>query len=242
MTKSLEIAGKEMHSIRSVSERTGYSPDYVTRLAREGKIVASQVGRNWYVDVDSIINYVAMMELEQKIRQQKLSGERKRELQLNEMLSLQNQAFSREVNVRQPLRIVAFAAIALIIFGSGAFKYLSLGTTGVQVANVEQVNQISGVTSDSSVARAAEVGGREQLNFSHESSKLSTLNENSRGVLLLPGNTGTSSLDVAELFSDEVAVMTDDVTGEKFVARLNDKGEVLEMIPFVVVPINTKTP
>lgn len=240
MTKSLEIGGKQMLSIRYASERIGYSHDYVTRLAREGKISATQVGRNWFVDMDSVQQYVAAMELEQKLRQQQLSEERKRELQLSEFMARQGENSPLQLrNLLSPVvRVGVFASLALLAVFVGAAQFSHLTGGNGQVAAVQQTSQI-----EVSVARAAGTTEETQLNFSHESSRLSTLGDAGRGVLLLPEQAGTSSLDVTQLFSDDVSVVTDEKTGEKFVARLNSKGEVVEKIPFVVVPVtNTKTP
>ncbi|MEZ4200767.1 MAG: hypothetical protein R3B69_04305 [Candidatus Paceibacterota bacterium] len=42
----------------------GYSPDYVARLAREGKVVAKRVGRAWHVDHDSLKLFTLEVEAE----------------------------------------------------------------------------------------------------------------------------------------------------------------------------------
>jgi hypothetical protein len=245
MTKSFEIDGKKMHSIRYASQCTGYSHDYVTRLAREGKIAASQIGRNWYVDLDSLAHYASMMELEQKLRQQLLSDERKREHQIRELTERAEQKLSRQSPWMH--KRFAFVAVALVVLlGSAsafAFKNFSSNATGGAhglVANVAQVHSVQGTPIVNAAENSVMAENQEHLNFSHESFRLSTLADKSEGVLLLPSATSTSSPNAAALFSDEVKVMTDKKTGEQYVALLNDKGEVTERIPFVVVPVNTK--
>jgi len=239
MTKSLEIAGKKMHSIRYASACIGYSHDYVTRLAREGKIAAAQVGRNWYVDLDSLTHYASVMELELKLRQQQLSDERKRERQLNQLVQYQSVQVLQKNSVRGPsLKIAALASVALVICSALALKQLP-GIGKAQLASVEQVHQVQGLPVVGVSSNKTFTEDPQHLNFSHESFNLSTLSDKTQGVLLLPSN-GTSSPNTAAMFSDEVKVVTDSKTGEQFVALMNDKGEVVEKIPFVVVPVNTK--
>ena len=90
MQSILEINGKILFSIRDAAHATSYSRDYITRLAREGKIFASHVGRQWFVDVDSLQAYAEAVALEQEVRKQQLSEERKRERQLREVVGFQH--------------------------------------------------------------------------------------------------------------------------------------------------------
>jgi len=50
----LELDGKTFMKATSVARELGYTSDYVGQLCRSGKIDAHLVGRNWYVDKDSI--------------------------------------------------------------------------------------------------------------------------------------------------------------------------------------------
>ncbi|MCA9359394.1 hypothetical protein KC926_04305, partial [Candidatus Kaiserbacteria bacterium] len=79
MTTTLEIDGKKFQTIKSVANKVSYSRDYITRLAREGKILATHVGRQWFVDLDSLNNYIDTTAKETEVRKKMLSEERKRE-------------------------------------------------------------------------------------------------------------------------------------------------------------------
>ena len=83
MSEAIEIDGKELLPIREAVLQVSYSRDYVTRLAREGKIVASVIGRQWYVDLDSLKAYNEQSQIEQEIRKKQLSEERKRETEIH---------------------------------------------------------------------------------------------------------------------------------------------------------------
>ena len=52
--KELTLNGKRYLSTRRAADITGYTTDYVGQLARQGKVDAELVGRNWYVEEDAI--------------------------------------------------------------------------------------------------------------------------------------------------------------------------------------------
>ena len=54
---SVSFGGKDYISASRASEISGYNPDYVTQLAREGKILAHQSGNRWFVDRESLIEH-----------------------------------------------------------------------------------------------------------------------------------------------------------------------------------------
>jgi len=241
MTSSLEIDGKKMHSIKHASEHSGYSRDYVTKLAREGKIVAAQIGRNWFVDMISLEHYSTIMETEQKVRQQQLSEERKRERQLKEAVEkkVQEQGQYRRRLAWQS-KVVA-CAVLLLGLGTGvALNSLPVVSTEIdkQVASAPLLQEVSG-KNVAAVAGAVDASGAEALNFSHEAFRLSTLSESGQGILILPNANASGTVDARELFSDEVEILTDE-HGVQFVARVDERGEVVEKIPFVVVPVTNK--
>ena len=52
--KKIDIVGEEYISSARAAELVGYTKDYVGQLARDGKIDATRVGRNWYIKESSI--------------------------------------------------------------------------------------------------------------------------------------------------------------------------------------------
>ena len=232
---SLEIDGKKLHSIKHAASATGYSRDYITKLAREQKIFAAQVGRQWYVEMDSLMSYSSVMAAEQKIRQQQLSDERKRERQLRELreeemvkLERQERRHGRRVRRLVPtvllLGLITGVTLPRTPFASHLF--------GEQAASASLVGgDEAALFSQNHPAPP----GAEVLNFSHESARLSTLTTGDEGILLLPA-TASSSTEPAEFFSDTVQVRTD-ASGQQYVARVDSTGTVVEEVPFVVVPI-----
>jgi hypothetical protein len=59
-------AGAEGCLAKNAAKKYGYSVDYVTSLARSGKIQAKRIGRSWYVDLDSLQAYKTIARTEQK--------------------------------------------------------------------------------------------------------------------------------------------------------------------------------
>src|SRR3989344_5795304 len=55
MEESLIFEGKKFISSKRASEITGYAKDYIGQLCRAGRIEARLVGRNWYVEEESIL-------------------------------------------------------------------------------------------------------------------------------------------------------------------------------------------
>src|SRR3989344_890479 len=49
-----ELFTKNLISTKEASLLSGYNPDYLSRLCRAQKIIGRQVGRNWFVDQDSL--------------------------------------------------------------------------------------------------------------------------------------------------------------------------------------------
>ena len=55
--KELTLNGKTYLATKRAAEITGYTTDYVGQLARQGKIDAQLVGRNWYISEESITKH-----------------------------------------------------------------------------------------------------------------------------------------------------------------------------------------
>jgi hypothetical protein len=64
---------------KEVAALVQYTPDYVTRLAREGKVVAEKRGQQWFVSADSLKLFSLQQAAEQRERQNNLREQRLRE-------------------------------------------------------------------------------------------------------------------------------------------------------------------
>jgi hypothetical protein len=72
MTQNLTISGREYRASAEIARSFEYTPDYVSRLAREGKIVATNVNRKWFIDVVSFEEFVLSTDLQKEARSEEL--------------------------------------------------------------------------------------------------------------------------------------------------------------------------
>ncbi len=245
MSSSLEIDNKKMESVSDASARFGYSRDYITKLARDEKILATRVGRQWFVDFASLEAYVQKSELEQKIRQQGLSVQRKAERE--EILQSQREVSTPTPYLRQLAKQKSVLATMFLLgmaFTYSTIHFLALASEPItQVAssplipefkNVEEVYDVAVLNNVATFESAPQT-----VEFSQESVRLSNLENFDNGILLLPYNNGTTSTTKPqELFSDDVKILTD-AAGQTYVARVNPQNQVVAEIPFVLVPVNS---
>ena len=64
---------------REAADLVSYAPDYITRLAREGKVAATRSGRQWLIEPHSLQHFVAETELQKERRREQLRAERQLE-------------------------------------------------------------------------------------------------------------------------------------------------------------------
>ena len=112
-----EIFEKKLISTKNAAELSGYSSDYLSRLARSGKIHGKRIGRSWFVDKDSLMNFLAHQE-DRKIDYARALA-RARETEYREYnSSLRNATKTLSKPVRVP-----FADIARKSINSQAFAF-----------------------------------------------------------------------------------------------------------------------
>ena len=57
MNSDLFFDNKKYISVKDASSLTSYSKDYIGQLCRQNKIKSKRIGKGWYVEEDSILNY-----------------------------------------------------------------------------------------------------------------------------------------------------------------------------------------
>lgn len=77
MTQSLSINGKEYVPTNVLASQCGYSSDYISRLAREEKVLGTQIGRQWFVEPESLKTCLSQINFQKQIRQEELRRKRK---------------------------------------------------------------------------------------------------------------------------------------------------------------------
>ncbi len=79
MAKELIINEKKYYPSVVLAERFSYTGDYLTKLARDGKVEASKVGRQWFLCEESLTNFVSAASEQKEKRKNDLREERRKE-------------------------------------------------------------------------------------------------------------------------------------------------------------------
>ena len=77
----LDIDGVRYLAAKVLAVRSGYSRDYIARLARERRINGRQLGAHWYVEPYSFWNFYVEQKEKRKKQRKELSDYRRRQYQ-----------------------------------------------------------------------------------------------------------------------------------------------------------------
>jgi excisionase family DNA binding protein len=250
MMSTLEIDGRTFASIKEAAQLTSYSRDYVTRLAREGKIAASYIGRQWFVDTVSLKNYTENIALEQEARKRLLREERKQERRVREAVERKQTLRLKKASTLHARSLVVASLVLGLGLLSGVTAVHLLPSTHEAVNTNPSGSLPSGTTRLSTITPQAESMPAQTSAATRQAAAVSTtlpaspvaasvttepLGEVNEGVLLLPSN--GNAADVSALFSDTVEVRTLS-DGSSVVLRVDAAGnQIGTEVPFVVVPV-----
>ena len=140
MSQQVTINGKKFEPSAALAREFGYSMDYISRLAREGKVEATRVGRQWFVEAISLKKFVEDISKQKEVSREQLRTERKRELVAHSQNSaahnLKVNNFSAGVitekkSVAQNRGVRNFAKIASTVAGSALVMVAGLLSTAV---------------------------------------------------------------------------------------------------------------
>lgn len=122
MSKTLTIEGKNYVPSAVLAGRFSYTSDYLSKLAREGKISGTRVGRSWYIDEQSLQQFVSGMHEQKSVRRASLRAERVEERRSAETSRGEVVASVRKLPVELvslPSATIALAqAVAVVMCGS----------------------------------------------------------------------------------------------------------------------------
>ncbi len=236
MNSVLEINGKKLHSIKDAVQAVSYSRDHITRLAREKKIIATFIGKQWYIDLTSLQSYEHSAKLEQQVRTERLSVERKRALKVKEAVSIVTKQHDIRARRAQSSARVAATAVCMVGLLSGVW----LHAVGIeQFAAVTKSLAPTDETSPRGVTLVfAPVEFNEHSVAEYKAGQATIeskqFGSTTTGVFLIPQNSSTTN--PAELVSDPVAVV-ETPTGQAFVKVDANGVPYGQEIPFIVVPV-----
>lgn len=241
MSNVLTINGKKYIQSNQLAREFGYTTDYIGRLAREEKILATQVGRQWFVEPESLRVFSHQAQIEKEIRKEELRQRRK----------IEHLAHAKkETPVLQMKSSVLALAQLLLILSCGAFvgglgfvvNSEGLGWSDLQQGSAAMVLLASEAFDPLPSDALYLLPGSVKNDAASDESSVSTSEATElrfADLPLFPVRTpvGTSSPDaVTAQFSDEVAVTTD-AEGNQIVRPIfKDETESTER--FLLVPVS----
>jgi excisionase family DNA binding protein len=241
MKSTLDINGRSFAPIKEAALLTTYSRDYITRLAREGKIAASYLGRQWFVDVDSLRQYAEHVALEQEVRKRQLSEERKQERQLREATEELHTLHVKKASTVHARSLVATFLVLGVGLVGGIASYASLPFFAIPSLEVDSARTSQPALSSQAQAQlpsmvAVETPSTPTKTATYAERPLSVDGQH-EGILLLPATGEVTPETVPALFSDHVEVELA-ADGTTTVVPVDGAGRRIgNPIPFVVVPV-----
>jgi hypothetical protein len=247
MSTQVEINGVTFLPIKDAAKNFSYSRDYVARLAREQKVVATQIKRQWFIDAVSLKNFVEASALEQSLRKQQLSIERKREQSIKQQVAaVRREVRGRVHGVRRQAQLAAFLVLgfgllggaglyttsALLPVGSTGIANLSLVTPAAEEVVMSEEVALTVADAQPTTLYATEV---EHPLFINEEETRALTGADMEGIFLMARDGEVKTVaEVEALFSDDVQVeFIDESTG--VVRYTTSTGQVSEY-RFVSLP------
>lgn len=117
MAQTFSVNGKEYLPSNLLAGDFGYSTDYIARLAREEKILGTQVGRQWFVERESLKTFLHKVNIQKEIRKEELRLERKAE-QVTTAKLIQNSSESKLPDSRIALAQSFAVVLCGVLVGS----------------------------------------------------------------------------------------------------------------------------
>ncbi len=243
MSSEIILGPATLLPLKEATEYVPYSRDYVARLARDGKVVATQIDRVWYVDVSSLQNFYTNSSLEDSVRSRHLSLIRKRDLEVKQMyqsrldvIARKHQQVARVAAVRTSCVVALGLAIGVLMYHS---NQLAEQTPLDVLAAVESARLPVPLSStlDRNLATVhtvlpAVTDGMYQAD---------TVLNLAGGIVVVPAlEPGTAGL-VADFFSDPVTVdMVTETSGTISPLSADTLSSTSVSLPFVRVPTEAR--
>lgn len=134
MAQSLYVNGKRYVPSTELAKRFNYTSDYISKLARDEKILGTRIGRQWFIEPESLHTYIQQLEVEKRIKQEQLSRERKVERETKAL----SESASRQPVSLGPAVVAAGQSLAVVLCGA------LIGVMALMVyANGLQTNDIA---------------------------------------------------------------------------------------------------
>lgn len=223
MSSLIQLGNVQLLPVKEAAEFVPYSRDYVARLAREGKVVATQIDRQWFVDVTSLQNFFTHATIEETVRKRHLSSLRKRDLEVREVYRDRLAAIAEKRNAAERTTLVHTGLVVLCGLVAG-FVFISANETDT----FESVLAHAHLSGNAAVVKSLSATGTLPA-MTGEVFETEDSFDISQGIVVLPGASSTGSVE--DFFSDPVTVSMTSTTSGSIRNTVSNKA-----IPFVRVP------
>ena len=142
MSKSLFVGGKEYVPSAELAKIFGYTSDYVSRLAREKKVIAACIDRKWFIEKASLETFVQLSNNEKNNRRLELKKQRK-----VEQMMYATQKKNKIAKKRSYTHVALAQSVAVLMCGvfvgmlgfivSGSNMDMSMLTEGMKSTRVQ---------------------------------------------------------------------------------------------------------
>lgn len=227
---------------KEAAKMVGYTSDYVTRLAREGKVVAYQEGRQWFIDSDSVKLFELETKKEKTRRQEQLREERKREMLANQLHTEQAsriEDFDRGklIDVYKVGVLLMASLLFVCVFTLGFFRFTD-AKSGWQFA---AAGFGLGESQEESVVSLQQIEPDPTTNPERQSTASNQVRRPNTGVVVFDEDVADETVDqVRQYFSDEVRVSFEDEDSGMITPIFRERAST--SYRFLLVPVNDFDP
>lgn len=132
MAQSFNVNGKEYLQSNVLAVTFGYTSDYIGKLAREEKILGTQVGRQWFIEPESLKVFLQKAQVEKELRKSVLSRQRK-----FEHASFQGKPSRSQFKI-PTATLASVQAVAILVCGlfAGGLGWVTI-SENIQVGDLE---------------------------------------------------------------------------------------------------------
>lgn len=258
MSQNFSVNGKEYIQSSTLAADFGYTSDYIGKLARDEKIIGTQVGRQWFIEPESLKLFLHKSNIEKDIRKQELSKKRKREHETHQE-KIKIPVRSKRVAFIAGAQAVVVVLCGLFIGGLGWITHVENVHISDVTSSVSELggilkglavrgsvlkelyeNPLAFVSDVESTASLSQVGTEESMSSSKYSFAELPVEKKVKQTDEVE-NVDTlqmSSVSITSNFSDEVDVVVDE-EGNEFIAPVF-RSQASSSMLFMLVPVTDK--
>lgn len=249
MSQSFSVNGKEYLQSNALAVSLGYTPDYIGKLAREEKILGTLIGRQWFIEPESLKTYLQKASVEKEILNEDLSAKRKieRKVQEHKKARVESLHHADFIALSQSLAILI---CGLLLGGLGfVISFENIGVSEITEGARENVSYIAesfsplwitnSLQDNRELSVAASAEGISLVSYAPRFEVFTVLPQFPPRVALASTSDDGARVQVQDTvtlqFSDEVKIVVDD-EGATFIEPVFKK-ESTTTSRFVLTPV-----